>query len=187
MVEPYKLFGRLGNQMFQMAYILGKHFKGEIDDYFVQDPKHFDECGHYVKKMFGDDIYPIDKVAIHVRRGDYVGNQFYVDLALSDYYQKAISYFPHGTKFMVFSDDIEYCKLYFYNEKNHTFLFSEETDPVKSLNFMAGCKHQIIANSSFSWWAAYLNPNPNKIVIAPKAWYSDGVERTKCPESWLRM
>ncbi len=185
MVEPYKLFGRLGNQMFQMAYIVGKNLDGEIEDLYLQDLKYFDKYSYHIKALYGEGIVPIDKVAIHVRRGDYVGNKFYVDLTTTDYYTKAISLLSEKETFLVFSDDIAWCKNYFL--PGYELEYCEETDPIKSLNLMAGCKHQIIANSSFSWWAAYLNPYPNKMVIAPKAWYTDGVERTKCPESWLRL
>lgn len=183
MVEPYKLFGRLGNQMFQMAYIVSQASKGAISDIYLQDPKYFQDCEQEVKAMFGTHIEPSEYVSIHVRRGDYVNNPFYVDLTQSSYYKDAMNKFP-TMKFLIFSDEINWCKSRFIGEE---YEFCEEKDPIKAMNLMAGCKHNIIANSSFSWWAAYLNPNPNKIVVAPKAWYADRVERTKCPPSWQRI
>ena len=186
MIDPDKLFGRLGNRMFQMAYIYNQVSKGEVPDIYLQDEKFFEGCSDYVKHVFGDDIKPNEYIAIHIRRGDYVDNDFYADLTLTDYYKKAIAQFPEG-KFLVFSDDIGFAMKFFNDENSHRMGYCGEQNAVDALNLMAGCKHHIIANSSFSWWAAYLNPNPNKIIIAPLAWYSDGVERTKCPESWIRI
>lgn len=184
MVPIHKLSGRLGNQMFQLAYIMAQVCNGEIPDIYVQDEKYFKKHSHHIKAMFGQDIKPIDQVSIHIRRTDYVGNSFYTQLWNTDYYEKAMAEFP-GTGFLVFSDDIDWCKQYFSGSND--IEFCEEEDPIKAMNLMAGCKHNIISNSSFSWWAAYLNPNPHKKVIAPKAWYTDGKERTVCPKEWKRI
>jgi hypothetical protein len=181
MIHPDLLFGRLGNRMFQMAYIYAQMKKGNISDIYVQDPKYFEGCKQELRVLFGDHIGNIDKVAIHVRRGDYVGNSFYVDLSKTNYYKDAMALFP-GKSFMVFSDDIEWCK------KQDVFKgcsFSERHDEVRDLNIMAACKGIIMANSSYSWWAAYLSKAEK--IIAPKAWYTDGVERTVCPKEWIKL
>lgn len=183
MVQPSKLFGRLGNQMFQMAALKSIAINRGIDHYF-QDPKWFEANEGQIKEMFSEGIGDSNSfVSIHVRRGDYVNNPFYVDLTKTDYYQRAISMFP-DSKFLVFSDDIEWCKEYF---KGNKFFFSERNNELEDMNLMAACEHNIIANSSFSWWAAYLNKNTCKEIIAPKEWYADGVERTVCPSSWIRI
>lgn len=180
MLHPNRIFGRLGNQMFQGAYIYAQMKRGRIPDIYVQNPVYFDDYREDIRLLYGDKIGHIDKVAIHVRRGDYVKNPFYVDLTKTDYYQKAMAMFPNE-HFMVFSDDIEWCK---QQEMFKGCSFSEGHDEIQDLNIMASCKGIIIANSSFSWWAAYLS---NAKVIAPIAWYADGVERTKCPSSWIRL
>lgn len=189
MVNPQKIFGRLGNQMFQGAYIYAQMKRGMIPDIYVQDPAYFDEYRNDIRVLYGDKIGHINKIAIHVRRGanpvnptepKYCDNTFYVNLFNTDYYRKAMGMFP-GEDFMVFSDDIEWCK------KQDIFKncsFSEGHDEIQDLNIMASCKGIIMANSSFSWWAAYLSKAK---VITPKAWYKDGVERTKCPEEWIRL
>ncbi len=121
-------------------------------------------------------------VGIHVRRGDYVGNPFYVDLSETDYYERAIEQFPPETEFLVFSDDTDFAEEFFPE-----FEVFNGQDELEDLNMMASCSMgNIIANSSFSWWAAYLNPHGGK-VVAPKAWHPDGVERTKCPDNWMRI
>jgi hypothetical protein len=182
MVPITKITGRLGNQMFEFAALYAMTRDLGVD-YYVQDEKFFSKYKDEIRLMYGQGIKYIDRVSIHVRRGDYVRNPFYVDLSKTDYYATAIAMFPND-KFLVFSDDIEWCKEYFEGDM---FEFAEDNDEVGDLNMMAGCKHNIIANSSFSWWAAWLNPNPRKLVIAPKAWHPDRVERTKLPDSWIRL
>lgn len=180
MVPIHKLSGRLGNQMFQLAYLHARMRDGVIPDIYVQDPKYFDAYRREIRQMYGQNIGVIDQVSIHVRRGDYVGNSFYVDLSKTDYYERAMEKFPDA-EFLVFSDDIEWCKGQRIFESCE---FSEGNDEVTDLNLMASCKAHIIANSSYSWWAAYISGKP---TIAPKAWYRDGVERTVCQTNWTRI
>jgi hypothetical protein len=154
-----------------------------IPDVYVQDPKYFEDFTDDLKLIYGQGIgAPIDRVAIHVRRGDYVNNPFYVDLTQTDYYEKAMKEFPNK-KFLVFSDDIEWCKYYFEGEE---YEFCEVENDVEAMNIMAQCRGHIIANSSFSWWGAFISPYTEK-VVAPKKWYSDGVKRTKCPKGWIKI
>lgn len=177
-----KHFGRLGNRMFQMAYIYAQFRDGTIPDIYLQNQKYFDKYREEIKQLYGENITYIDKVGIQVRRGDYVNNPFYVDLSTTDYYQRAIDLFPNE-KFLITSDDIEFCKGLFagYNVE-FSVLNGEE-----GLKEFAGCKSQIIANSSFGWWAAYLNPNPDKKVIYPKNWFGDGVQRVGFPSEWMAL
>lgn len=181
MISPDKLFGRLGNRLFQMAYIFNQAKLSVIPDIYVQDPLFFMESAEEIKALFGQGITPINQVAIHVRRGDYVNNSFYVDLMKTDYYESAIALFP-GEKFLVFSDDIEWCKqqpLFAECE------FSEGNDEIVDFNLMAGCKSIICANSSYSLWAGILCKGR---VVAPSAWYTDGDEtRTVCPNNFIRL
>lgn len=182
MVEPYKIFGRLGNSLFQYAFLYS-YAKDIRSDFYFQDPDYFYEHQEEIKLLFGQDIVPIDMVAIHLRRGDYVNNDFYVDLSSTDYYERAMKEFPKGTKFLVFSDDIEYAKTYFVGKE---FEFSEGKTEIEDLNLMAGCKGVIMVNSSFSWWGAFLGTD--KKVIAPIAWYTDGDNsRTKLMPQWKRI
>lgn len=182
MLHPDKVFGRLGNRMFQMAYMYARMAEGTIPDVYVQDPRYFDQYKEGLKMLMNVKKVKTPRVAIHVRRGDYVKNSFYVDLMETEYYKNAMAEFP-GEGFTVFSDDIEWCK---QQDIFKDCYFSSNTDEMKDLQFMVAHKAHIIANSSFSWWGAYLSPNKGK-VIAPKAWYSDNIERTICPEEWIRL
>lgn len=191
MVNPDAIFGRLGNRLFQGAFLYAKSRELGTDFYF-QDPAYFEKYELEIKNLFGAGIGFLDQVGVHVRRGlnpsnpnepKYSENPFYANLCETDYYEKAMAMFPNDN-FVIFSDDPEYCKEKFKGDRVQVM---EKGDEIEDFNLLASCKHQIIANSSFSWWAAYLNPNLSKTVVAPKQWYADGVERTKLPNEWLTI
>lgn len=116
-----------------------------------------------------------DTVSLHVRRGDYVGLQTFHPLQSIEYYAESLSQLSYKNV-LVFSDDIDWCKK---NLKFKNCSFSEETDNITEIYLMSLCKDNIIANSSFSWWGAWLNKNDDKRVIAPKNWFgSNG------PSTW---
>lgn len=138
-------------------------------------------------------ILSCDSVCIHVRRGDYVSleaaNVFH-GLCDLNYYSEAINIIhskienPH---FFIFSDDIPWCRSRF-NEANISFVNVNNSDNAHlDLNLMKNCKHFIIANSSFSWWGAWLAENKNKIVIAPKKWFAEENSNIedRIPNEWL--
>lgn len=180
MQNPSKIFGRLGNSLFQYAYIYAQMKDGVIPDLYLQDPAYFDKYRDEIRQLFKPVSTPIDMVAIHVRRGDYVGNSFYVNLFDIGYYERAMLEFP-DSDFLIFSDDIEWCK-------NQSLFagceFSEGKSELEDMDLISSCKGIIMANSSFSWWASYLS---NAKVIAPKEWYGDGKERTKLIKEWKRI
>jgi hypothetical protein len=186
-----KVFGRMGNRFFQLAYIYAQFRQGYLPDMYLQDPKYFDRYKDELKELFKQEGEPLDYISIHVRRGKnpsnpdepaYSENPFYTDLSGTDYYLNAQAEFP-GEKFMIFSDDPEWCIDNFPRIRGNEYSF-EMNDELIDFNWMARCKGHIIANSSFSWWAAYLGGGK---TIAPKAWYSDGIERTKVPQDWIQV
>lgn len=182
MINFYKnIMGRLGNNLFQYAYLYAQARKGFIPSIYVQDEEYFKEYAGEIRHILGGDIDRIEYTAVHVRRGDYEGNSFYVDLSKDGYYERAMALVPGP--YIVFSDDIEWCK---QQEIFKGCDFAGNSSPEEALNFMASCTNHVIANSSFSWWGAYLSPHGGK-VIAPKKWYTDEVERTKIPDSWTRV
>lgn len=192
MINPHKIFGRMGNQMFQGAYIYAQMKRGEIPDIFVQDPKYFEEYGDEIKKMYGEGIGMLPYTAIHLRVGSnpidpsepkYSENPFYVNLAKTGYYIKALEHFPGG-KFIVFSDDIEFAKTYFEGDR---FAFDDSKDDIEAFNKMASCQGIIIANSSFSWWAGYCCPHLDKKVLFPNVWFSDNIKRIGFPNDWIEV
>jgi len=128
----------------------------------------------FINKLnFSNEIinkYPAinNTVFLHIRGGDYLTDQkFYLDLD-KNYYQNAIKEFPQGTKFSIFTNDMSFAQSKsFLNDISHEFIEESEVD---SMYLMSQCKGGICANSSFSWWGAYLNKN-RKLVL-PSMWYT---------------
>jgi hypothetical protein len=133
-------------------------------------------------------------VSIHIRRGDYVLNTStnkHHGVCNLDYYEAAVEYIREKIEsltFFIFSDDIAWVK---ENLKldNAVFVSSPEIKDYEELILMSKCKHNIIANSSFSWWGAWLNQNPDKIVIAPRQWTTKKTadELDILPKSWIQI
>jgi len=129
-------------------------------------------------------------VSVHVRRGDYVG--IYSTHCLEeDYHVRAIQHFRDripNVRFCVFSDDIPWCRQQFVGSE---FLFCDlpgaATDPLHDLRVMSSCKHHIVVNSSYSWWGAWLNLSPDKIVIAPTMWMTNVPGTYAFPKEWRRL
>ena len=137
-------------------------------------------------------------VSLHVRRGNYANieavNKTHGTLPL-EYYEKAISYFGdllENPTFYIFSDDIEWARLNLNIPYNTIYVdINDEKSDYEDLRLMSLCKHNILANSTFSWWGAYLNKNPNKSVIAPKMWFKDEILNHQTtdliPKSWIQI
>jgi hypothetical protein len=181
---------------------------------FFQSERYFAHCADEVRHYFTPhhalaqilerhfaDLLGASTCSVHVRRTDYIGDPVWPELAASDYYERAMSQFDSDTTFVIFSDDIEWCKERF---RGRAVVFVEALSAVEDLFLMARCKGHIVANSSFSWWGAWLDPNPDKKVIAPLRWFGgrhadpaiayrpsrlDGYYDTRdlIPPSWTRI
>lgn len=134
--------------------------------------------------------------SIHVRRTDYLqpDKQAYHPFPGIDYYLNAIKYMneTHGiTTFLVFSDDMKWCKDNFSQYSGqYNFVYITGYRDVKDMYLMSQCQHHIIANSSFSWWGAWLNPSKTKTVIAPKQWFGPAFKQDYSDiycEGWIKM
>lgn len=179
---------------------------------FFQSYKYFEGADEEIKNVFALPHIPgyEDYVSIHVRRGDYVQHAGSFPPITLDYLISSISkmylaikgnYHEWDLKFMVFSDDIEFCKtnLFKINEDCRPagkFEFSEGRSEAEDLALMTSCGHHIIANSTFSWWAAYLGHNPDRIVISPSHkkgnWFggSSGIQKDcvdLLPPTWHQI
>jgi len=138
--------------------------------------------------------------SIHVRRTDYLKNGNLCDLSTSDYYERAIGQFDSDTIFYVFSDDIPFCRTRFIGAQ---YVFIEGLSDIADMTLMSRCGSHIIANSSFSWWGAWLNPTASKKVVAPRQWFKgewsaavkpfgrlyhgDGETKDLIPDRWTRL
>lgn len=134
-------------------------------------------------------------VAVHIRRGDYVSDaktrsaHFICELA---YYEKAMALMKEKAAapvFFIFSDDIAWAKENLKGGEKLVFVSNPEMKDHEELVLMSKCRHAIIANSSFSFWGAWLNRNPDKIVIAPEKWNNKypSAYRDLLPAEWIRM
>ena len=135
-----------------------------------------------------------DSVSIHIRRGDYVNsqktNQFHGVCSL-EYYNEAIALIVQkiaNPVFFVFSDDIAWARANLKTRYSIEYVSDKKIPDYEELIIMSRCKHNILANSSFSWWGAWLNENPDKIVIAPKKWFAENIDtKDLIPPSWVRL
>lgn len=143
-----------------------------------------------------DQINDCSSVSVHVRRADYLtdptASGVYVCCDM-DYYRQAINQIRErvsNPKFFVFSDDCEWAEQQFGSEKDITVAdINDASANYEDLRLMGNCRHNIIANSSFSWWGAWLNRNPEKVVVAPRNWFKGDQFDTKdiVPEGWIKI
>lgn len=132
-------------------------------------------------------------VSLHVRRGDYINdahtNSVHGVCGI-DYYKKAVNCIrSHVTSpsFYIFSDDMAWCEENFDFVENKIFVKNTKS-ALEDLELMKHCDHNIIANSSFSWWGAWLNENAAKIVLSPKQWIKNNTQNLKwVPDSWTQL
>lgn len=147
--------------------------EGVIIDGYFQSEKYFEGADiktALVMNGFAESRLK-DYTSIHIRRGDYLRSNGFHPVVTTDYIEEAQRRI--GGKFVVFSDDVEWCRQNVKGEIIHS-----ESD-IMDMYLMTQCKNNIIANSSFSWWGAYLNGNPDKRVIAPSNWFGDKTMITK--------
>lgn len=173
---------------------------------YWQNEKYFKKIRPFLLREFtlkkeSEDFLKLKKlvrnsssVSIHFRRGDYVAslatNKYHGVLNL-DYYMKAIKVINKRVKnshFFVFSDDVEWVKKNFSIRKQITYISGDYAlTNIEEMLLMSMCKHNIVANSSFSWWGAWLNKNPRKIVVAPKRWFMVKTDLQTIPRSWIKL
>lgn len=133
-------------------------------------------------------------VSLHIRRGDYLAISNTSGICTIDYYRQAIAKMEALVKpelYVLFSDDIEWCKEQFGPAIGKTSIrfvnWNKGTDSYRDMQLMTLCKHNIIANSSFSWWGAWLNQHPEKIVITPSRWMQSEGWTDIIPEDWMTI
>lgn len=143
-------------------------------------------------KEVAKDIETSNSVSIHVRRGNYLQDPLLGGICQKEYYQQAIALIKEkvsSPKFFLFSDEIEWCKENLSIEGGVFISWNKGAENYVDMQLMSLCKHNIIANSSFSWWAAWLNQNPEKIIIGPKKWVNGAQyqSNTPLPKEWIKL
>jgi hypothetical protein len=168
-----------------------------LDGYW-QSEKYFKDSESVIRKQFKPNKNLFEKiletpgldtktVSIHIRRTDYVTSNGYHPVQSLDYYQNAIDLIGDYDTLYIFSDDINWCK---ENLKFKNMIFREGNSDIEDLFVMSMCVNNIIANSSFSWWGAWLNNNPDKKIIAPTKWFGEKVnlnDKDIIPNNWIRL
>jgi len=144
--------------------------------------------------MIAKQILSSNSVSLHIRRGDYITNADSVHSNCTvDYYTRAMDYFDSKLSnpiYFIFSDDIEWVKKNLKIRNEHKFInHNKGLNSHNDMHLMSLCRHNIIANSSFSWWGAWLNSNREKIVVAPEKWfkYDELSARDIIPSSWVTI
>lgn len=176
---------------------------------YWQSEKYFKDIGDMIRqdltlkpllrgknKTIAKRMDECDSIGLHVRRGDYVSDPKTSKILVTcqpKYYYRAVKYITKKVRkpvFFIFSDEIGWAKKNLKFSYPTIYIDNNGSDKdYEDLRLMTICKHNIISNSTFSWWAAWLNTNKDKIVIAPKNWFEDVSINTKdlIPKSWTRI
>lgn len=173
--QPIPSFSK--NEIFDItgyfqSYLYWEHCQDKIRNFFTPN--------HQLNFDF------TDTTSIHIRRTDYLPIQDCHPVQPMSYYQQAIE-ICNTSRYLVFSDDIDWCK---ENFKGDQFTIMEGNSPTVDLLMQSRCSNNIIANSSFSWWGAWLNTNPNKQVVAPNHWFGSKLSHNTqdlCPPNWIKI
>ena len=177
---------------------------------YWQSERYFEDVREVLRKEFtfknaltkeneaiAKQIRERNSISIHIRRSDYFYNSKLHKvhgLLRSEYYERALEKIstkvsdPH---LYVFSDDMEWAKEYMAFNAPTTYVMNNRQPGLahQDMELMSMCKHNITANSSFSWWGAWLNSNPDKMIVAPQKWFKTSNINTKdvIPDSWIRV
>lgn len=194
------------------AFTYDENFENADDNVYLsgywQSEKYFSKYEKLIKAnfVFGEQltqkVQPFavtlrssESIAIHIRRGDLVSRELqdYHGILSAAYYNNAIRIIRETIQtpsFYIFSDDMHWVKQQLQLPPATTFVSGQVShSSYEDFFLMQHCRHNIIANSSFSWWAAWLNSYPNKTVIAPKKWFNNAPHNTRdlLPAAWIRM
>jgi hypothetical protein len=172
--ELFKISDDTAIEGYFQSYKYFDEFKQDILNDFTFKFDILNKCQNFISQY-------LNPVAIHVRRGDYVKHPGLWNIT-PEYIQNALNYFSDDEySFLIFSDDIEWCKQIF--PEGVVFI---EGNQFEDLCLMSLCQHNVISNSSYSWWGAYLNKNENKRVIAPKNWFIPAKPLNDLyPKNWI--
>lgn len=186
---------KLKNNKYLIGYWQSEKYFKNIEKIIRQEITLKDKPSNYFSELSSQINYA-NSVSLHVRRGDYVKNKKFSKIfnALDlNYYKKAVDLITQQINypyFFIFSDDLSWAKDNLSLPCHHALVNADKKfNDCEELILMSLCKHNIIANSSFSWWGAWLNKNPNKIVIAPKKWFNDNSKDTSdlLPDNWIKI
>lgn len=187
----------LGPYAYLEGYFQSWKYFNDIRDTIITDFSYKEEPRGANKLVLNKILNDDNSVSLHIRRGDYVTNKNtsnFHGLKDMDYYKAALKEIKRKVKnpnVYVISNDPKWCKKNLDLGVPTTIIDNNNdvTGGAEDMRLMRACRHNIMANSSFSWWGAWLNENPDKIVIAPQQWFNDPSIDTSdlIPEGWIRL
>lgn len=166
-------FVEISNNAYYDGYWQRYDFVDEVKDTLLENLK-LNEAQKVKFKELLFDFNEYESISIHIRRDDYINipaNAKIFEVCDWNYYEQAIIYFKKKflkPKFYIFTQDEKWAREHFIGDE---FQFILGNSAIDDMLLMSSCKHNIIANSTFSWWGAYINSNRNKIILFPKNWY----------------
>jgi hypothetical protein len=170
-------------------YILNGYWQSE--KYFIEIEdiirKELSPSDDVLERLRNTPLINTNTVSIHIRRTDYVTSDGFHPVQSFQYYESAIKDIGDYDYLFVFSDDMQWCK---DNLKFNNIIFMEGFSDIEDIWLMSLCKHNIIANSSFSWWGAWLNNNTDKKVVAPNNWFGEQANLNSediIPKKWIKI
>lgn len=174
----------IGFNYYLDGYWQSEKFFNESADLIRDDFKPSEET---ISKLIKTPLVDTNTVSLHIRRTDYVTSNGYHPVQSMEYYNNAIDSIGDYDNIFIFSDDLNWCK---ENLNFKNMIFIDGFTDIEDLHLMSMCKHNIIANSSFSWWGAWLNTNLDKKVIAPSNWFGEQANLNTSdiiPDSWIKI
>jgi hypothetical protein len=201
------------NYITEYSLAFQKEILNIADDSYLagywQSEKYFLDVADHIRKEFTfseslsaenskikEEILSANSISLHIRRGDYVSNPTSLaihGLCTIEYYQTAVAHIQQhvaSPTYFIFSDDIPWVKANLGFLKSVVYVeHNKDSQSYNDMRLMSLCNHHIIANSSFSWWGAWLNASPNKIVISPRKWFADSSKHDidLIPQSWVKL
>lgn len=202
----YKLFSKYDIYIWDFARYKEIKINNLKENIFIhgywQSNKYFDNMNHILSEELKVKQYLLkdnklyksieneNSVCVHIRRGDFLLKTNKLTVCTNDYFinaMKIIADKVENCRFYIFSDDIDNVKENFSFNGFDVRFVEENNNDYEELSLMSSCKHFIISNSTFSWWAQYLSESKNKIVIAPSKWYTDDRNNDLVDDSWITL
>jgi len=185
----------LGDGITLRGYYQSEKYFKDIEEIIRNDLRISNNSFGKESDFYKEQISELNSVGLHIRRGDYLKKKYH-NVCNINYYSNSVEYMqeklesPH---FFVFSDDMEWCiENLQLSDCSFVEIKASRKNPVIDLQLMSLCKHNIISNSSFSWWGAWLNENKEKIVVVPNRWHkleeiNTNAMKSTVPEDWIRI
>jgi hypothetical protein len=186
-------FNKLGDNVYLQGFFQSEQYFLPIKSIVRKEYSIAEPLIQKVKAL-GTELKEQPSVALHIRRGDYKNEETlrYHGIVPTTYYQQAVQLVQSRIKnpqFYIFSDDAQWVKDNLKLEQATIVSGALSQTHFEDLYLMSQCRHNIIANSSFSWWGAWLNDHPEKIVIAPQKWFNEGPKDIQDlhPDGWIKL